>query len=159
MSVERVRAYFKEFGLEDKVVELSDSSTTVELAAKALGCAPERIAKTIACKLSDKAILIVAAGDTKIDNKKYRNTFGEKAKMLSFEEVEPTIGYPVGGVCPFAVNAGVVIYLDESLKRFDYVFPAAGSGNSAIKMTIPELELYSRFTSWIDVCKINDNPI
>lgn len=159
MSVARVRAYFKKFGLEERVVELSASSMTVELAAKALGCVPSRIAKTIACRLSGKAILIVAAGDTKLDNKKYRQLFAEKAKMLAFEEVEQVTGYPVGGVCPFAVNSGVDIYLDESLKRFDYVFPAAGSGNSAIKLTIPELELYSHFTEWVDVCKINDNPI
>ena len=154
MAIEKVREYFKNYGIEDRILEFTVSSATVALAAEALGCEPERIAKTLSFKIDDKAILIVAAGDTKIDNPKYKAEFGTKAKMLSFEEAESLIGHAVGGVCPFAVNDGVMVYLDESLKRFNTVFPACGSSNSAIELTIEELEKYSQFLKWVDVCKL-----
>ena len=153
MSVTKVKAYFKQFDMEDKVLEFDVSSATVELAAKAVGCEPERIAKTLSFKVDDQPILIVAAGDVKIDNPKYKAVFHTKAKMLAFDEVEPLIGHGVGGVCPFAVNEGVTVYLDESLKRFDTVFPACGSINSAIEMSMEDLEKYSGYKAWIDVCK------
>lgn len=154
MSITKVKEYFRKYGMADKVLEFDVSSATVELAAKAVGCEPARIAKTLSFKVDDKPILIVAAGDVKIDNPKYKATFHTKAKMLAFDEVEPMIGHGVGGVCPFAVNEGVTVYLDESLKRFDTVFPACGSSNSAIEMTMADLEKYSGFTAWIDVCKL-----
>ena len=153
MSVTKVKAYFKQFDMEDKVLEFDVSSATVELAAKAVGCEPERIAKTLSFKVDDQPILIVAEGDVKIDNPKYKAAFHTKAKMLAFDEVEPLIGHGVGGVCPFAVNEGVTVYLDESLKRFDTVFPACGSSNSAIEMSMEDLEKYSGYKAWIDVCK------
>lgn len=154
MSVERVKKYFEEEGIADRVQEFDVSSATVELAAQALHCEGSRIAKTLSFYLDDRVILVVAAGDAKIDNRKYKDKFGKKAKMLAFEEAEPLIGHAVGGVCPFAVNEGVEIYLDQSLKRFETVFPACGSSNSAIELTIPELEKYSHYKEWIDVCKI-----
>ena len=153
MSIERVKAYFKKYGMEENIQELEVSSATVELAAAALNCAPQRIAKTLSFMVDGHAMLIVAAGDAKIDNHKYKTQFGTKAKMLSPEEVEMLIGHAVGGVCPFAVNEGVIVYLDVSLKRFETVFPACGSSNSAIELTIPELEEYSGYTEWVDVCK------
>lgn len=153
MSIERVKAYFKEYHMEDKVLEFDVSSATVELAAAALGCEPQRIAKTLSFMLGDRAILICTAGDAKIDNHKYKEKFGTKAKMLSFEEVEGMTGHAVGGVCPFAVKEGVEVYLDVSLKRFETVYPACGSSNSAIELTIPELEKYSGYAEWVDVCK------
>ena len=154
MSIERVRAHFRERGIEDKILEFDVSSATVALAAQALGCEEQRIAKTLSFHVGDRVALIVAAGDAKIDNPKYKAQFGTKAKMLNFEEAEPLIGHAVGGVCPFAVNEGVDVYLDVSLKRFSTVFPACGSSNSAIELTIPELESYSLSDNWIDVCKI-----
>lgn len=153
MAIEKVRMYFREQGIEDKVQEFDVSSATVELAAEALHCAPQRIAKTLSFMVGEQAILIVAAGDVKIDNAKYKARFGKKAKMLTPEEVETLVGHAVGGVCPFAVNEGVEVYLDVSLKRFETVFPACGSANSAIELTIPELEKYSGYVSWVDVCK------
>lgn len=154
MAIEKVREYFRTRGIEDRIQEFDISSATVELAAKALNCEERRIAKTLSFHVGERVVLVVAAGDTKIDNQKYKARFGTKAKMLSFEEVEPLTGHAVGGVCPFAVNDGVEIYLDESLKRFETVFPACGSASSAIEMTMPELEEYSGYTGWIDVCKI-----
>lgn len=154
MSIERARAYLSKFGIEDRMQELPVSSATVALAAEALGCAPQRIAKTLSFMVNDGAILIVAAGDVKIDNSKYKKQFGAKAKMLSADQVTELIGHAVGGVCPFGVNEGVKVYLDESLKRFETVFPACGSGNSAIEMTIDELEKYSGMETWVDVCKL-----
>ena len=154
MSIERAREYLKQFGIEDRMQELPVSSATVALAAEALGCAPQRIAKTLSFMVEDAAILIVAAGDVKIDNSKYKKQFGAKAKMLSPEQVTEQIGHAIGGVCPFGVKDGVKVYLDESLKRFETVFPACGSGNSAIEMTIPELEKYSGCECWVDVCKL-----
>ena len=153
MAIVKVRMYFREQGIEDRVQEFDVSSATVELAAEALHCAPQRIAKTLSFMVGEQAILIVAAGDVKIDNAKYKARFGKKAKMLSPEEVETLVGHAVGGVCPFAVNEGVEVYLDVSLKRFETVFPACGSANSAIEFTIPELEKYSGYVSWVDVCK------
>ena len=153
MSLDRVKQYLKGFGLEDRVLELPESSATVELAAHALHTQPERIAKTLSFHAGDRVVLIVAAGDAKIDNSKYKANFKTKAKMLEPDEAEPLTGHAVGGVCPFAVNDGVDVYLDKSLKRFPSVFPACGSANSAIELTIPELEKYSGFSAWVDVCK------
>lgn len=153
MSIEKVRAYFAGFGMEERILEFPVSSATVELAAKALNTEGCRIVKTLSFKVGDKAILICAAGDAKVDNAKYKHYFGVKAKMLSHEEAASMIGHAVGGVCPFAVSEGVEVYLDESMKRFQTVFPAAGSSNSAIEMTIPEMETYSGYTAWVDLCK------
>lgn len=153
MSIEKVKAYFSKFGIENRILEFPVSSATVELAAQALGCAPERIAKTLSFYGADgKVILIVTAGDTKIDNKRFKEHFGLKAKMLAPEDAERLVGHAVGGVCPFALNDGVTVCLDESLKRFDTVYPACGSSNSAIELTVPELERYAEASSWIDVC-------
>lgn len=153
MAIEKVRKYLAQWHVEHKIQELNESSATVELAAQALGCEPERIAKSLSFQVNDGAILIVAAGDAKIDNAKYKAIFGTKAKMLGKDEVLEKIGHEVGGVCPFGVNAGVAIYLDESLKRFTTVFPACGSSNSAIELTISELETYTPYQEWVDVCK------
>lgn len=153
MSIEKVRSYFAELGIEDKILEFDVSSATVELAAQAVGVEGKRIAKTLSFLLDEGCILIVAAGDARVDNKKYKARFGAKAKMLSHDDVPEYIGHAVGGVCPFAVKEGVRVYLDQSLRRFETVFPAAGSANSAIELTIPELEQYSRFDGWVDVCK------
>lgn len=154
MAIEKVKAYFSKYGIENKVQEFEVSSATVELAAQALNCEPQRIAKTLSFYVEDKAILIVAAGDAKIDNSKYKQTFHCKAKMIPGADVEEQIGHGVGGVCPFGINEGITVYLDESLKRFETVFPACGSSNSAIELTIPEMEQYSNFDSWINVCKM-----
>lgn len=153
MSIERVKAYFKTCGMEDKIMEFDTSSATVELAAAALGCEPCRIAKTLSFLVDGCAVLVVTAGDRKIDNPKYKAQFGTKAKMLSPQEAETMVGHAVGGVCPFAVNEGVKVYLDVSLKRFDTVFPACGSANSAIELTVAQLEEYSGYLGWVDVCK------
>ncbi len=153
MAIEKVKAYFDQFGMADRVREFDVSSATVELAAQALHCEPCRIAKTLSFLVDGHAVLIVAAGDAKVDNPRYKAQFATKAKMLAPDEVETLIGHKVGGVCPFAVNDGVTVYLDESLKRFETVFPACGSSNSAIELTIPELERCSGYTAWIDVCK------
>ena len=153
MSIERVREYFKARGIEDRIREFDSSSATVALAAQALHCEENRIAKTLSFHVKEKVVLIVMAGDAKIDNPKYKAQFGTKAKMLTPEEVETLVGHAVGGVCPFAVNEGVKVYLDVSLKRFETVFPACGSSNSAIELTIAELEKYSGYTDWVDVCK------
>ena len=154
MSIERARAHLAKYGFAERIREFTVSSATVALAAAALGTEEARIAKTLSFSLGDKAILIVAAGDAKVNNPKYREVFGKKAKMLSFDEVEPLIGHAVGGVCPFGVNEGVDVYLDESLKRFDLVYPAAGTAASAVGLTIPELEIASEFVGWIDVTAI-----
>ena len=153
MAIEKVKAYFRKYGMEERVQEFDESSATVELAAKALHCEPQRIAKTLSFMLENGSVLIVAAGDAKIDNSKYKAKFGKKAKMLSPDEVETLVGHAVGGVCPFAANEGVEVYLDVSLKRFGTVFPACVSSNSAIELTIPELEEYSGYVEWVDVCK------
>ena len=154
MSIEKVKAYFRTRGMEDRVMEFSVSSATVELAALALGCEECRIAKTLSFHVGERVVLVVMAGDTKIDNQKYKAQFGTKAKMLEYEEAPALIGHAVGGVCPFAVNDGVEVYLDESLKRFETVFPACGSANSAIEMTMAELEEHSGALGWIDIAKL-----
>lgn len=153
MSIEVVRNYFRPLGLEERILEFEVSSATVELAAQAVGCEPARIAKTLSFKVGEQAILIVTAGDAKIDNRKYKDKFGKKAVMLSPDEVVSMIGHAIGGVCPFGVPDTVDVYLDASMKRFETVFPAAGSSNSAIEMTMEELENYSGAKEWIDVCK------
>ena len=155
MSIEKVRAYFRSVGMEERIMEFSVSSATVELAAQALNCEPQRIAKSLSFMVGEKPVLVVAAGDARIDNPKYKAQFSQKAKMLNFDQAAELIGHAVGGVCTFAVNEGVTVYLDESLKRFETVFPACGSSNSAIELTIPELEQYSGFVAWIDVCKLS----
>ena len=153
MSIERVRDYFAQYNMQDRIREFAVSSATVELAAEALHTDAKRIAKTLSFLVEDKPVLIVTAGDAKIDNPKFKAQFHTKAKMLGYDEVEPLVGHAVGGVCPFGVRDGVEVYLDISLKRFETVFPACGSANSAIELSIPELEQYSGFVSWIDVCK------
>lgn len=160
MSIENVRDLFAKYGIDGRILEFETSSATVELAAEALGCAPERIAKSLSFYGKDgDCIIVVCAGDAKIDNAKYKAEFGTKAKMLPFELTGDITGHSAGGVCPFAVKEGVKVYLDISLQRFDSVFPACGSSNSAIELTIPELEKYSGYVGWIDVCKAwNDMP-
>ena len=153
VSIERVREEFSLLGIDDRIVELDASSATVELAAKALGCEPKNIAKSLAFLVGDQPILIVASGHAKIDNAKYKHYFGKKAKMMHGDQVEKYIGHAAGGVCPFGLNEGVKVYLDDSLKTLQYVFPACGSSNSCIKLTIEELERYSHFIEWIDVCR------
>lgn len=153
MSLEAVQHFFAAQGLAERVRTFEVSSATVELAAAALGCAPERIAKTLSFLVNGSAVLIVAAGDAKIDNPKYKAQFSAKAAMLPREEVEQYIGHGVGGVCPFCVKEGVAVYLDVSLRRFATVFPAAGSANSAVELSLPELESLSGSLGWIDVCK------
>ena len=153
MSIEKVRKYFSQYGMEDRILEFETSSETVELAAIAVGCEGKQITKTMSFLVDEKPILIATAGDAKIANAKFKEKFHTKAKMIPFEDVEKYIGHAVGGVCPFGVNPDVTTYLDISLKRFKTVFPAAGSGNSAIELTIPELEKYSNFVEWVDVCK------
>lgn len=154
MSLEKVKQYFHEFGLEDRVKVLSQSSATVEAAAVAVGCEPARIAKTMSFFVGNEAILIVAAGDVKIDNKKYKEFFHQKAKMIPFDEVEKYVGHAPGGVCPFVIPERVKVYLDVSLKRFEIVYPAAGTGNSAVELSVDELAKYSKMLEWIDVCKL-----
>lgn len=153
MAIEQVRDFFKQYGMEDKIQEFEVSSATVALAAKALRCEESRIAKTLSFMGQDGPILIVTAGDMKIDNRKYKAQFGIKAKMLTPEEVLSLTGHPVGGVCPFAVKDGATVYLDQSLRRFDLVYPACGSANSVIGLTISQLEQYANSAGWIDVCK------
>ena len=153
MSIERVRAFMRERNMEDRILEFDVSSATVALAAEAVGCAPERIAKTLSFLVDGGAVLVVAAGDARVDNPKFKAQFHTKAKMLSPEEAVNLVGHAVGGVCPFAVNEGVKVYLDESLRRFQTVFPACGSANSAIELSLPELEQLSG-GEWIDVCKL-----
>ena len=154
MSIEKGRAYFRQFGMEDRVREFDVSSATVELAALALGVEGARIAKTLSFKKDDSCILILAAGDARIDNHKFKDKFHMKAKMLAPEEVLSIVGHPVGGVCPFGINDGIDVYLDESLKRFETVFPAVGSANSAIELDLDELYKYSNAIEWIDVSKL-----
>ncbi|MBN7773111.1 YbaK/EbsC family protein [Clostridium aminobutyricum] len=153
MAIEKVRQFFKQYGMEDRIQEFEVSSATVELAAKAANCEPERIAKTLSFKKDEGCMLIVTAGDAKIDNAKFKAQFSMKAKMLTPDEVVELVGHAVGGVCPFGINEQVDVYLDVSLKRFHTVFPACGSSNSAIELTIEELEKYSGSKEWIDVCK------
>ncbi len=154
MSIEAVKAYFQTFGMQERILEFSVSSATVELAAQALNCAPQRIAKSLSFKVDEAPILVVAAGDAKVDNSKFKGQFHTKAKMLTPDEAVELIGHAVGGVCPFAIKPGVTVYLDESLKRFTTVFPAVGSPSSAIELNLEELYRCSKALEWIDVCKL-----
>lgn len=153
MAIEKVREYFAQWGLRDQILEFDVSSATVELAAQALHCEGCRIAKTLSFLVGEESILVVAAGDARVDNHKFKTTFGVKAKMIPADEVEQRVGHAIGGVCPFGVNAGVRVFLDESLRRFETVYPACGSSNSAIRLSIPELEKYAAAERWVDVCK------
>ncbi|MBP3696256.1 MAG: YbaK/EbsC family protein [Clostridia bacterium] len=157
MSVQAVREYLQKFGYADRIAEFSESTATVELAAAVVGVIPARIAKTLSFKVNEAVILVVAAGDAKIDNRKYKDKFGAKAKMLTAQEAIDLVGHPVGGVCPFAVNEGVTVYLDQSLKRFESVFPAAGSAGSAVRLSCEELFESSQAAEWVDVCKIPED--
>ena len=152
MSIEKARAHLEKVGFADRIMEFEQSSATVELAALAVGCEPARIAKTLSFHIGDRVALILFAGDVRIDNRKFKDRFHTKAKMLHADEAEPLIGHGVGGVCPFGVNDGVEVFLDESLRRFETVFPACGSSNSAIELTCDELERLSG-GMWVDVCR------
>ena len=154
MSLERAKEYLKKYGVADRIKEVDVSTATVKEAAEAVGCIEAMIAKTLSFEVNGKTILIVMAGDTKVDNSKYKKEFGIKAKMLQYDEVETKIGHRVGGVCPFGINEGVEVYLDESLKRFEKVYPACGSENSFIELSIKELEEYSSFIKWVNISKV-----
>lgn len=153
MSLLRAKEYLKKYNLDDKILTFDESSATVKLASIALGIEEGRIAKTLSFVVNDKHILIVSAGDVKIDNAKYKKEFGIKAKMIEYDMVEEKIGHKIGGVCPFGVNDGVLIYLDESLKKYDYVYPACGESNNAIKLFVNDLEKIINYEKWIDVTK------
>ena len=153
MSIKKVKDYFKQYDMDTRIQEFSVSSATVDLAASALGCEPERIARTLSFLVNGQAILVVTSGDAKVDNKKFKEYFKTKAKMLSPYDVVDLVGHEIGGVCPFAIKNGVSVYLDISLKRFETVYPACGSSNSAIELTIKQLEKYSGYSQWIDVGK------
>ena len=153
MSLEKAKAYLTEQGYGDRVIELEESSATVQEAADALGVEPARIAKTLSFVTPAGPILILAEGTARVDNRKYKDTFCTKAKMIPYEDVEPLTGHAPGGVCPFGINPGILVYLDESLRKFDIVYPAAGNGNSAVKLTVDELYKVSRAEGWVDVCK------
>lgn len=153
MAIENVRNFFKQFNMDTQIQEFAVSSATVDLAASALGCKPERIAKTLSFLVNGQAVLVVTSGDAKIDNKKFKDNFKTKAKMLLPDQVINLVGHAVGGVCPFAIKSGVSVFLDISLKRFETVYPACGSSNTAIELTINQLEKYSGYSQWIDVCK------
>lgn len=157
MAIGQVKKWLEQWNAADRVLELDLSSATVELAARALGCEEQRIAKTLSFEAEDGCILIVAAGDAKVNNGKFKARFGKKPRMLPPDQVEEKTGHGVGGVCPFGVKEGVQVYLDESLKRFETVFPACGSSNSAIEVTLPELEQFSEALGWVDVCRIPEN--
>lgn len=153
MSLLRAKEHLQKYGLENKIMEFDVSSATVEEAANAIKCKKEEIAKTLSFIIGDKAILIVISGDSKIDNSKFKSEFQTKAKMIPFDNVEELIGHTVGGVCPFGINENVDVYLDNSLKRFEIIYPACGSSNSAVKLTLNELEKVSNYKKWVDVCK------
>ena len=153
MSIDKVKVYFRQYGMENQILEFEHSSATVELAAEAVGCEPARIAKTMSFLKDGEPILIIAAGDVKVDNRKFKDQFHTKAKMIPYEEVEGYIGHAPGGVCPFAVKEQVLVYMDESLKRFETVYPAAGSSNSAIELNLEQLEKFSGSQGWVNVCK------
>ncbi len=154
MSIETARAFFRALGMEDRVREFPVSSATVELAAQAVGVEPARICKSLSFRQGEGCIMVLAAGDARVDNKKFKERFGMKPSMLHAEEVEPLTGHPVGGVCPFGRREGVPVYLDESMKRFETVFPACGSAASAIELTLDELFRLSDAEAWVDVCKL-----
>lgn len=153
MAIENVRNFFKQYNMDTQIQEFAVSSATVDLAAEALGCKTERIAKTLSFLVNGQAVLVVTSGEAKIDNKKFKENFNTKAKMLSPDEVTSLVGQAIGGVCPFAIKSDVSVFLDISLKRFETVYPACGNSNSAIELTIKQLEKYSGYSQWIDVCK------
>ena len=153
MAIEAAKQYLDSIGLGDRVEEFDVSSATVELAAQAVGCEPAHIAKTLSFLAGNEGMLIVAAGDAKVDNHKYKETFHTKAKMMTPDQAVELVGHAVGGVCPFGIKPGIKVYLDESLRRFDIVYPACGSANSAVRLSIPELESASKSSGWVDVCK------
>lgn len=153
MAIENVRNFFKQYNMDTQIQEFAVSSATVDLAAEALGCKTERIAKTLSFLVNGQAVLVVTSGEAKIDNKKFKENFNTKAKMLSPDEVTSLVGHAIGGVCPFAIKSDVSVFLDISLKRFETVYPACGNSNSAIELTIKQLEKYSGYSQWIDVCK------
>ncbi len=158
MAFERARAHLARFGLDGQIRELDESSATVALAAAAVGTQPERIAKTLSFLVDDQPVLVVAAGDAKVNNRLFREEFGVKPKMIPADRVEELVGHDVGGVCPFGIEDGVPVHLDASLRRFETVFPACGSGNSAVELTIPQLEETSHYQSWVEVCTIPEAP-
>lgn len=153
MSFIKAQEHLKKYNIETRIIEFRVSTATVSLAASALGITEGEIAKSLAFYVRDEAILVIVAGDKKIDNHKYKETFGVKAKMVSYEEVEEIIGHAAGGVCPFGINQNVKVYLDESLKTYEYIYPASGTANSAVKLSIEELEKTSNYLEWVDVCK------
>lgn len=153
MAFDKAKEHLKKYNLEDKIMEFDVSSATVAEAAKAVGCEEKEIGKTLSFIINEEPILILVSGDSKIDNSKYKGEFHTKAKMIPFDDVERLIGHAVGGVCPFGINEGVKVYLDESLKKLDIVYPACGSSNSAVKLTINDLEKITNYEKWIDVCK------
>ena len=153
MSLEKAKAYLKKYNLDKNVLEFNESSATVSDAAKAIGCEEKEIGKTLSFLIGEEPILILVAGDSKIDNKKFKDCFNVKAKMIPFDDVEKYIGHAPGGVCPFGIKDGVKVYLDESLKRMETIYPACGSSKSAVKLTIKELEECSNYEKWVDVCK------
>ena len=153
MSIDKARAYLAQWGMDGRVIEFETSSATVELAAQAAGTEPARIAKTLSFMIDGVPSLVVCAGDTRIDNRRFKDTFHTKPRMIARDQVEKLVGHGVGGVCPFGVNEGVRVYLDESLRRFETVFPAAGSSNSAIELTCDELDRVARPVAWVDICK------
>lgn len=153
MGLEQARNWLRKYDLDDRITLLSESSATVGLAAEAVGVEPDMIAKTLSFMVKDDAVLILASGLSKVDNRKFKDKFHTKAKMISYDQVEEIIGHAPGGVCPFGVKDGVKVYLDESLKKHEIVYPAAGTGNSAVRLTIPELEKCSGYLEWVDVCK------
>ena len=153
MSLEKAKAYLESKGFLDHVIELKDSTATVNEAAEALGVQPAMIAKTMSFLQGEKTVLILTEGTAKVDNRKYKDTFHIKAKMIPFEEVETQVGHAPGGVCPFGINENVIVYLDESLRQFETVYPAAGDDHSAVKLTVDELEKIAGATGWVDVCK------
>ena len=153
MSLIKAKEYLKSFGLDKNIIEFNESTATVKEAAVALGCKDEQIAKTMAFLIDDEPILVVASGDKKIDNSKFKRAFHTKAKMIPQDQLEERIGYPAGGVCPFGIRDGVKVYLDTSLKEFDTIYPACGTAHSAVKLTLAELEEASSYTSYVDVCK------
>ncbi len=154
MAFENVKKYFDQVGMGSRIKVMEQSTATVEQAANAIGCAPEKIAKTMSFLLGEEAILVVTAGDARVDNKKFKTTFGQKAKMIPGELVESYIGHKPGGVCPFAINSNVNVYLDISLKRFEVIYPAAGSSQSAVELSLDELEHHSASKDWVDVCNV-----
>ncbi|MBR2902614.1 MAG: YbaK/EbsC family protein [Clostridia bacterium] len=156
MAIDRAREHLAKYGLDSKIIEFDVSSATVQLAAEAIGCEPCRIAKSLSFLVGETPILVVAAGDAKVDNPKYKAQFSTKAKMMTPEQAIELIGHAVGGVCPFGVNEDVQVYLDESLRRFDCVYPACGSSNSAIPLSLEELEKSSNYIAWVDVCKVSE---